>query len=142
MEPQALTVRTVQGLQGDPGQDGSDGAPGADGSDGLPGPQGEQGEQGDPGEQGESGILGLAIVNSSSGWVAVQGESQVYESSLACSGGQTALSAGVNGVGAMNNIIAIAITGANNDQGYYRVRLKAGSQPSDVTAQLVCATLN
>ena len=68
-------------------------------------------------------------------------ESQVYEATLSCPAGQLALSVGVNGVGAMNNVVAMAVVG-NDDQGYYRIRIKGGSSPAEVAAQLVCATVN
>ena len=45
-------------------------------------------------------------------------------------------------MGALNNIIAMAIVGAQSNVGYYRVRLQAGSQPGDVRAQLVCASVS
>ncbi|MDA0329783.1 MAG: hypothetical protein O2958_12345 [Gemmatimonadetes bacterium] len=71
-----------------------------------------------------------------SGWVEVGGENNVYEMTVSCGVGATAMSVGVNGVGAMNNVIAMAITGGSNNQGYFRVRITAGSQPSEVWRSL------
>jgi len=76
------------------------------------------------------------------GWTGVIGENNVYDMTLTCPADLTALSVGANSVGALNNIIAMAIVGAQNDAAYYRVRIQGGSQPSDVTAQLVCADVS
>ena len=101
--------------------------------------RGETGPQGEQGEQGPSGLLGLDIINDSSSWTETE-ESQVYVTTLACElPGQVALSVGVNGEGAMNNVVSIAIVGSNG--GYYRIRIKGGSSASEVEAQLVCATV-
>jgi len=80
-------------------------------------------------------------MNDNSGWSAVPGENNVYDTTLSCPDDLTALSVGANGGGALNNIIAMAVVGAQN-AGYYRVRVQAGSQPADVTAQLVCARVS
>ncbi len=52
------------------------------------------------------------------------------------------MSVGITGTGAMNNMVAMAITGVNDDSGHYRIRIKAGSSPSEIAAQLACGTFN
>lgn len=134
----------AQGIQGPEGPAGTTGPAGADGEDGAQGPvgpQGPAGADGADGQDGDSGILGYELVNSNTGWVDVVGESQVYEKTMACQAGKAALSVGVIGSGAMNNLISMAITGGGNNQGYFRIRVKAGSNPSEVNAQLLCVTI-
>ena len=69
-------------------------------------------------------------------------KSHTFEATLTCPVGARAMSVGVNGTGAMNNVVAMAITGASYESGYYRIRIKAGSSPSEVAAQLACGTFN
>jgi hypothetical protein len=71
----------------------------------------------------------------------VLGDNNTFEKSIVCPAPKVAISVGISGVGALNNVIAVAIAGDGLDEGYYRVRLRAGSQPSDVTAQLMCANI-
>ncbi len=129
------------GPEGPAGPQGETGPVGPVGPEGPAGPQGETGPAGPVGPEGPPGVSSYSVQNDNSGWVEVPQDNNVYEKVMSCPAGQTALSVGVNGVGALNNIVAMAITGAANNQGYYRVRLRAGSQTPDVTAQLVCATV-
>jgi hypothetical protein len=76
-------------------------------------------------------------MNDNSSWTEVAGQNNVYEATLTCPVGLTALSVGANGAGALNNVISMAIIGAQNNAGYFRVRLQGGSAPADVAAQLV-----
>ena len=146
-----------EGPQGLQGEQGVPGLPGPQGEQGIPGEQGPQGDQGIPGEQGpqgeigpegpqgpqgEAGLLGLGIVTSDSSWSEVGGENNVYEATLTCSVGQRALSVGVLGDASLNNIVSMAIVGADGDAGYFRIRTRAGSSADDVTAQLLCATVS
>jgi hypothetical protein len=73
-------------------------------------------------------------------WADVPDESNTIDMTITCGGTRSAISVGINGSGAMNNVIAMAIT-ENENEAYFRVRLKAGSQPSDVRAQLMCADI-
>ena len=136
-----------QGPRGDDGTDGTNGLDGANCYDNV-GDVNQDGQidandclggQGEQGPQGDSGVLGLDIINDSTSWMETE-ESQVYETTLACEvPGQVALSVGVSGAGAMNNVVSMAIEGLT--QGYYRIRIKGGSAASEVEAQLVCATV-
>ena len=81
-------------------------------------------------------------MNDNGSWTDVDGQNNVYEATLTCPVGLTAISVGANGAAALNNIISVAIVGAQNNAGYFRVRLQGGSQPADVAAQLVCAVVN
>lgn len=66
----------------------------------------------------------------------------MFEATLTCPDGARAMSVGITGTGAMNNMVAMAITGVNDDSGHYRIRIKAGSSPSEVVAQLACGTFS
>ena len=99
--------------------------------------QGPQGEPGPEGPAGQPGLGGYTLMNVNGSWSEVAGENNVYETTLTCPAGLRALS-----VGALNNIVAMAIVGPGNDQGYFRVRVQGGSDPMQVWAQLVCAAAN
>lgn len=127
------------GPQGPLGDQGPLGLIGPQGLPGLPGPVGPQGPQGPP---GIGGSINFTILNVNLGWLPVLLENQMYELTLICPLGQTAMSVGVNSLGAVDSVVAMAITGLLNNQGYYRVRLTDGSLPTEVSAQLACGTFN
>ncbi len=133
------------GPQGPAGEIGPVGPQGPAGDAGPIGPQGPVGPQGDP------GVFGVSVLTSSTGWLTVPSEIDVFEMNLSCGAGETALSVGVadssvlaGGLGLPNassidHIVAMAIVGGT--QGHFQVRLKSGSSPADATAQLVCAVI-
>jgi hypothetical protein len=123
------------------GDQGATGLTGDTGPIGDQGPVGDQGPEGDQGAPGIGGSINFTVLNVSNLWTPVDGESRTFEATLSCLAGALAMSVGVNGTGAMNNVVAMAITGAN-DSGYYRIRIKAGSSPSEVEAQLACGTFS
>jgi hypothetical protein len=77
-------------------------------------------------------------VNDASSWSQVG--PNFYQATLTCPGGATALSVGVDGDGSLDTVVTMMIVGGQS--GLFRVRLLGGSQPADVTAQLVCAQVS
>lgn len=134
-----------EGEQGDPGPSGPEGPQGEAGPAGATGPQGPQGDPGPvgptgpQGPQGASGLSGYTLMNDNASWTGVSDQNNVYEATINCPAGLTAFSVGVNGAGALNNVVSMAIVGAQSNAGYFRVRTQGGSGPSEVFAQLVCA---
>lgn len=68
-------------------------------------------------------------------------ESNTFDMVLACSEGKTALSAGLGGGGSLNSIITMRVDPDNTNRALFRVRTQGGGEVTDLTAQVVCATL-
>ena len=136
------SVPGPEGPQGPAGEAGPEGPAGERGAQGEQGPAGAQGPAGPAGQDGADGVSGYNVNEDASGWAPVDGDNNTYEKTMFCPAGQSGLSVGVLGQGALNTIVSMAVVGQNRDQGYFRVRVRSNSDPSDVVAQLVCARVS